>query len=123
LLDWEFLSVFQKNALKEFPKLEKRVENTYCYFWKQSMWNDFLRNNNNTSYSRYRALNPMAWNRHKTLEFRLFPALSVGKAEEQLLKYLEFVRNQVKSYLKGKSLSFNFVIDESKMEKEVIESV
>ena len=58
---------------QRMPYYRGRIHNRWCEFDPGRTWNQRL-NETRGNGNRYRAINPCAWDRHHTIEFRLLPA-------------------------------------------------
>lgn len=88
LVWYRFAHEFQDAIAREFPAVyAARSRNRYC---RVVASNAGLLDRN-----RYHAINPTAYDHHKTLEFRIFPADDPAK----MLEYLEFTLRIVSEWL------------------------
>lgn len=108
LLNWKFVSDFQKTINKEFRKLNeiRRLTNSFCKFYPtEEIFNEEvetqLKTFHKTGGCRYRCVNFNSCNLYKTIEFRIFPATKSIKTFE---KYLNMLLGMVEKHLKGAKL-------------------
>ena len=100
-----FISFFKKGLLEKFghkEELKQRLKNRYC---KPSYSKSYMQGKFKNS-DRYKMINFMAYERHGTVEFRIFNA---PKTAQEVINYLNFTLETVNTYLVAQQYKINIV--------------
>lgn len=113
----DFINYFLDKLKKEFSnyyKLQRRFCNSYCgTYYSDSYFTKMY------SSSRYKAVNIIkAYNRHKTVEFRIFNSSDV----KTMKKYVSFTVRAINKYL-DKNLKSMFSISETVIDDNIVEKL
>ena len=96
----DFVKYFLEKLKEKFPiEFEKRKNNGYCLarYHTRYFYLDV------SSLDRYKAINYNAYDRHGTLEIRIFPMNKV----EKLLEYVKFTIETIESFIKEQEKKWN----------------
>ncbi len=122
LYNKRFVSFFKKELKEQFkdnPILLKRLNNRYC---RTSYDRKYFQTGSSSSKDRYKCINWCSFQRHGTVEFRIFNSPDNPK---ELMTYLVFTIITIKKFLKNYSFGLDFDLEEEKkgLCKEEIEIV
>ncbi len=136
LSSWGFVDFFQQKVGDEFPEVRSRLTNHFCGAWggpggsppnRYGVGPDWPRNHtlqvqapgkySQNGNDRYKAIN-YCYGLHKTIEFRLFPAVN---DYHEAFEYLDFVKWAVGEWVSTHDLTpIRWEVEDNMAEDEVI---